>query len=56
MAKIEQEFLERENPHEGDFEARPFMPRVGNVDLGSEPVDGQRFYTQEFMQAEWDTI
>ncbi len=56
MAKIEQEFLDRENPRKGDFEARPFMPRVGNVDIGTEPVDGQRFFSPEFMQAEWDTI
>jgi phenylpropionate dioxygenase-like ring-hydroxylating dioxygenase large terminal subunit len=56
MAKIEREFLERANPRTGDFKAREFMPRVKSADIGLERIGGERFYTQEFMQAEWDHV
>ena len=56
MARIEQEFMDRPNPRTGEFKARAFMPRAKNADLGTEPIDGERFYSQAFMQAEWDQI
>ena len=56
MAKIEQEFLARENPTTREFQARPFMPRGPAPDLGLARIDGARFYSPEFMQQEWDNI
>ena len=31
------------------------MPRKPIPDLGHEKLDGKRFYTQDFMQKEWDS-
>ena len=56
MAKIEKDFLKRKNPTERNFKAKPFMPRKSIPDLGHEKLDGERFYTQDFMQQEWDSI
>ena len=56
MAKIEKDFLKRKNPTERNFKAKPFMPRKPIPDLGHEKLDGERFYTHEFMQQEWDSI
>ncbi len=56
MAKVEKDFLERKNPTERNFKAKPFMPRKPIPDLGHEKLDGKRFYTQDFMQKEWDSI
>ena len=53
MAKVEKDFLERKNPTERNFKAKPFMPRKPIPDLGHEKLDGKRFYTQDFMQKEW---
>ena len=50
MAKVEKDFLERKNPTERNFKAKPFMPRKPIPDLGHEKLDGKRFYTQDFMQ------
>ena len=50
MAKIEKDFLKRKTPTERNFKAKPFMPRKPIPDLGHEKLDGERFYTHEFMQ------
>ena len=34
MANIEKDIIERENPTERDFKAKPFMPRKQIPDLG----------------------
>ena len=34
MAKVEKDFLERKNPTERNFKAKPFMPRKPIPDLG----------------------
>lgn len=56
MAKIEQDFLGRSNPRGGDFKAPPFIPRIQNTDLGLEKLAGERYYSPEFMRAEWENI
>ncbi len=56
MAKIEKDFIERENPTKRDFKAEPFIPRKPIPDLGHEKLDGKRFYSREFMQKEWDSV
>ncbi len=56
MPLVEAEFLERDNPATGTFKAPPFLPRAKNTGLGLERLDGQRYLSGEFMQAEWDTI
>lgn len=56
MAKIEQDFLERSGPRGGDFKAPPFIPRIRNADLGLEKLAGERYYSPEFMRAEWENI
>jgi phenylpropionate dioxygenase-like ring-hydroxylating dioxygenase large terminal subunit len=56
MAKIEQEFLNRPEPRTGNFKAPPFIPRIRNADLGFAKLDGERYFSPEFMQAEWDSI
>ena len=56
MAKIEQDFLERSSPRGGDFKAPPFIPRIRNADLGLEKLAGERYYSPEFMRAEWENI
>ena len=56
MAQIEREILDRLDPWEGDFKAPPFIPRAKNADLGLEKLDGERYYSPEFMKAEWDKI
>ena len=48
--KYEEE--KRENPTKRDFKAEPFIPRKPIPDLGHEKLDGERFYTKEFMQKE----
>lgn len=56
MAQIEREFLEREAPTARAFKAPAFIPRKQNLDLGLERLDGDRYYSPEFMQAEWDKV
>jgi len=56
VAKIEQDFLERSGPRGGDFKAPPFIPRIRNADLGLEKLAGERYYSPEFMRAEWENI
>ncbi len=56
MPLVEAEFLQRDNPTTGQFKAPPFLPRATNADLGLERLEGARYLTKEFMQAEWDHI
>ena len=56
MAAIEQDLLNRPDPREGDFLAKPFLPRIRHKDIGLDRIDGERFYTDAFMQAEWEHI
>ena len=56
MSLVEKEFLARENPRSGSFKAPPFLPRAKNKDLGLERLDGERYLSREFMQAEWEHI
>lgn len=56
MGQVEKEFIQRNNPREGEFKAPPFLPRAKQKSLGLDRLDGERYLTQEFMQAEWDTI
>ena len=39
MAKVEKDFLERKNPTERNFKAKPFMPRKPIPDLGHEKLE-----------------
>lgn len=55
MAKIEDEFLAARK--DGDQYPTPsFLPRKPIPDLGHEPIDGERFYSREFMEREWKHI
>ena len=56
MGVVEQEFIERENPRQGEFKAPPFIPRAKTKGLGLERLDGERYLSAEFMQAEWEHI
>ncbi|MBM4205349.1 MAG: aromatic ring-hydroxylating dioxygenase subunit alpha [Gammaproteobacteria bacterium] len=56
MGKVEQEFLKRSNPRQGQFKAPPFLPRRKSRGLGLERLDGERYLSREFMQAEWQQI
>ena len=56
MGQVEREFIARENPREGDFRAPAFLPRRRQKSLGLDRLDGERYLTREFMQAEWDHI
>ena len=56
MAQIERDFLDREEPTERNFQAPPFIPRKKNVDLGLDLLDGKRYFSPTFMQAEWEKI
>ncbi|NKB98906.1 MAG: Rieske 2Fe-2S domain-containing protein [Pseudomonadales bacterium] len=56
MALVEREFIARENQRVADFKAPPFLPRVKSKGLGLERLGGERYLSQEFMRAEWETI
>ena len=56
MAEIEKDILNREEPTNRNFKAEPFIPRKPIPDLGHEKIDGERFYSREFMQKEWESI
>ena len=56
MGIVEQEFVRRENPRTGEFKAPPFLPRAKTKGLGLERLDGERYLSKEFMQAEWQHI
>ncbi|MBM4185665.1 MAG: Rieske 2Fe-2S domain-containing protein, partial [Gemmatimonadetes bacterium] len=56
MGIVETEFMQRVRQRSGPFKAPPFLPRARNKGLGLERLDGERYYSREFMQAEWDHI
>ena len=56
MGKVETEFLARENPRTGDFQASPFLPRRPQKSLGLDKLEGERYYSEGFMRAEWEHI
>lgn len=56
MAQIERDFLDRPDPTEREFKAPPFIPRKQNKDLGLSKLDGERYFSPEFMQQEWEKI
>lgn len=56
MALVEAEFLKREEPRTGNFKAPPFLPRANTKGLSLDRLQGERYLTQEFMQAEWENI
>jgi len=55
MALIEKD-LEALKTTDRIFEAPSFLPRKPIPDLGLEPIAAERFYTQEFMEQEWEHI
>ena len=55
MAQIEQDFFEL-IAEERNFQAPPFIPRARNKGLGLDRLDGERYLSHEFMQAEWQHI
>lgn len=58
MAQIEREIISRrDNQKEQEqFQAAPFLPRKPIPNIGLERIDGERFYSKEFMQLEWEKI
>ena len=56
MPLVEAEFLHRADPTTGKFKAPPFLPRAKNKGLGLDRLDGDRYLSKEFMQAEWEHI
>jgi len=54
MAKIEREFLQgRADSDDHQYTTPPFLPRKPIPDLGLERIDGERFYSLDFMHREW---
>jgi phenylpropionate dioxygenase-like ring-hydroxylating dioxygenase large terminal subunit len=56
MADIEKEFLGRQVDWKGKYKAPPFTPRLKNVDLGTENIAGERYFSPAFMQQEWESV
>lgn len=56
MAQIERDFLNRPTPNTETLKAPPFIPRVTHKDLGLERLDGDRYFSPAFMQAEWEKV
>jgi phenylpropionate dioxygenase-like ring-hydroxylating dioxygenase large terminal subunit len=55
VALIEND-LEALEKTERDFLAPPFLPRKPIPDLGLDPIEGERFFSHEFMEQEWEHI
>jgi len=55
VALIEKD-LEALEKTERDFLAPPFLPRKPIPDLGLERIEGERFYSPEFMEQEWKHV
>ena len=49
MAEIEKDLLNRKNPTQREFKAKPFLPKRPIEDLGTDKIEGKRFYSKEFM-------
>ena len=56
MAEIEKDLLNRKNPTQREFKAKPFLPKRPIEDLGTDKIEGKRFYSKEFMAQEWEHI
>jgi len=58
MAKIEAEIVANRPSQEEQeqFQARPFLPRKPIPNIGLERIDGERYYSEEFMKLEWEHI
>jgi len=55
MAKIEQEFMTARGPQSG-YHTPAFLPRKPIPQIGTGRIDGERFYSREFMEREWRQI
>jgi hypothetical protein len=58
MAKIELDIIEQREDQaaQEQYQARPFLPRKPIPNIGLERIGGERFYTKEFMDLEWEKI
>ena len=56
MADIEEDFLSRNQKVKAAFKAPPFIPRRVLKDLGTEKITGDRYFSHEFMQQEWEKV
>ena len=58
MASIEADILSRrsEDVYKNEYAAKLFLPRKPIPNIGLERIDGERFYSEEFMRAEWKHI
>ena len=56
MADIEEAFLNRDRKDKSAFKAPPFIPRRVLKDLGTEKLKGDRYFSREFMQQEWEKV
>lgn len=58
MAQIEKELLEARKDPDQDlvYQATPFLPRKPIPNIGLERIDGDRFYSRDFMDLEWEHI
>ena len=56
MADIEEDFLNRDQKDKATFKAPPFVPRRVLKDLGTGKLEGDRYFSHEFMQQEWEKV
>ena len=56
MADIEEDFLSRDHKAKTAFKTPPFIPRRVLKDLGTEKIMGDRYFSHEFMQQEWEKV
>jgi phenylpropionate dioxygenase-like ring-hydroxylating dioxygenase large terminal subunit len=55
LAKVEREFIAARGDqlNRGAYQAPPFLPRKPIPDIGHERIDGERFFSPQFMSQEW---
>lgn len=58
MSKVEREFLAARGDqlNQGTYKAPPFLPRKPIPNIGLERIDGERFFSPDFMRREWDRL
>ena len=56
MADIEADFLSSDQKDKSTFKAPPFVPRRVLKDLGTGKLEGDRYFSHEFMQQEWEKV
>ena len=56
MAKIEDEFIRARGVPAAQTIAPPFLPRKPIPQIGFQRIDGERFFSREFMDREWEHI